>query len=128
MNTNPFFQYQARLVEVIDGDTLDLELDLGFQMTHHARVRLVGADTHEVYGVDADSEEAEKGRTEAAFVAEWLKMAERGYEGEDEWFLIASTLRDRTGKYGRYLADVFRRDTGASLTNAILTEFPEVAD
>lgn len=123
---DPFFTYRGRVEDVIDGDTLDLVIDCGFGHHFHARVRLVGVDTHEIYGVKHSSEEYDLGRAEAAFVSEWLRMASEGYDGS--WPLVVGTLRDRTGKYGRYLAEVYRRDTGASLTDAILTEFPSVAD
>jgi len=125
---NPFFTYRASCKGVIDGDTIDLEIDLGFRMCHNARVRLAGVDTHEVHGVSHDSEEFEMGEAESAFVKEWMHLAQQGYEGGDEFPLLVSTVQDRTGKYGRYLADIYRRDTGASLTDDILKEFPSVAD
>lgn len=125
-STSPFFTYRAQLDTVVDGDTLDLVLDCGFRIRHHARVRLVGVDTHEIYGVGNDSDEAIMGRAEAVFVEEWLQESRVAHDGE--WPLIATTIRDRTGKYGRYLADVYRRDTRASLTDALRDEFPEVAD
>ena len=41
------FQYQATVVNVVDGDTLDVTIDLGFRMTTTQRVRLYGLDTPE---------------------------------------------------------------------------------
>jgi len=125
---NPYFTYRANVDEVIDGDTVDMNIDLGFRMTHSARVRILGVDTHEIYGVEHSSEEYNRGRQEAAFVKDWFRMVEEEYEGSDQWPLLVSTLKDRTGKYGRYLANIHRRDTGESLTDAILSEYPEVAD
>ena len=41
------FQYYARGVEVIDGDTIDAEIDLGFDISHKIRIRLHGINTPE---------------------------------------------------------------------------------
>ena len=40
-------QFQARVKRVVDGDTLDLDIDLGFHITLRERVRLMGIDTPE---------------------------------------------------------------------------------
>jgi len=124
---NPFFTYRARCDEVIDGDTIDIQIDLGFRMHHSARVRLAGVDTHEVYGVDHDSREYERGHSESQFVKEWVRLAEENYQGGDGWPLLVSTVQDETGKYGRYLADLYRRDTGEYLTDALLAEFDDIS-
>jgi micrococcal nuclease len=41
------FTYRASLDRVIDGDTVDLHIDLGFRLTAHMRIRLTGVDTPE---------------------------------------------------------------------------------
>jgi micrococcal nuclease len=123
--SSPFFTYRGRVDEVIDGDTYDLVLDCGFGSYYHTRVRLAGVDTHETYGVSHDSEEYEKGRAEARFVKEWLSSAADGHDGE--WPLVVGTIRDSTGKYGRYLAEVYRRDTGEQLKDVLLDEFDGIS-
>lgn len=56
------FVYQAKCVDVVDGDTIDLDIDLGFSMIRSStRIRLKGVDTHEIFFVDNDSEEYKKG-------------------------------------------------------------------
>lgn len=124
---NPFFTYRARLDRVIDGDTIDIHLDLGFRMRHSARVRLAGVDTHEVYGVDHESEEYQRGKTESLFVAEWFRITHESHDAEDDWPLLVSTMNDETGKYGRYIAEIYRRDTGESLSDALKSEFDDIA-
>lgn len=121
-----YFVYRARDASAIDGDTVDATLDLGFGMYHRCRVRLVGVDTHEIYGVEHGSEEFDQGRIEAQWVKDWLDDAADQYDGG--WPLAVSTLRDRTGKYGRYLAEIYRRDTGEGLTMALLNQFDDIAD
>lgn len=120
------YTYRAACLNVVDGDTLDLRIDCGFGISHTVRVRLVGVDTHEVYGVKKGSVEFDKGRLESLFVQNWLQSADE--EQATEWPFVVTTLRDRTGKFGRYLAEVSRRDSGECLNDALRIEFPEVAD
>lgn len=120
--------YRARTERVVDGDTLDLVLDLGFGVElrpPHSRVRLGGVDTAEVYGVDRDSEEYELGLEHARFVEDWIDEAVG--EFPRPWPLLVKTYDDdSTGKYGRFAADVFRRSDGACLSADLVEQFPDV--
>ena len=57
----PCYRYRARLERVVDGDTIDVLIELGFYVTLRERVRLEGIDTPEIYRVPKDSEEYKKG-------------------------------------------------------------------
>jgi len=116
------YEYQARCVEVVDGDTQDVVVDLGFHLQRQIRLRLLGVDTHETYGVDHDSEEYRRGKRETEFVAEWLETAAEAYDGE--WPLIVRT--EKKGKYGRYLATIERRADDAVLNETLRREFDGV--
>lgn len=89
MTVMPSFDYSVSVLRVIDGDTVDLLVDLGFRLQATLRFRLLGVDT---------PERDEPGWSDASlFTATWLK--ER-----------AGTLRARTYKadsFGRWLADVY---------------------
>lgn len=90
------FEYRARILRVIDGDTVEAEIDLGFQVSLTATLRLAGIDTPEVRGP-----EQIEGRAATAYLELLLdKLA--GPERE----VSVHTRRDRTGKYGRYLAEL----------------------
>lgn len=103
--------YPATTHRIVDGDTIVFMLDLGFNITKRAEVRLLGVDTAETYGVSHDSVEYETGKRHEAFVREWLRDAE------------SLTVRtDEQGKYGRWLGEVFD-ERGASLNDALLDEF-----
>lgn len=123
------YEYQARCVHVVDGDTIDVDVDLGFHLRREIRLRLRGVDTHETYGVDHDSEEYRRGKREAEFVRDWLPSID---EDEDEspqrdherWPLIVRT--EKKGKYGRYLATIERRMDGAVLNDALRETFDGV--
>lgn len=109
---------------VVDGDTLDVVIDHGMCVLSRTRLRLVGVDTAEVYGVAADSEEFAAGLDHSEFVHDWLTTAATG---EETWPLTVRTYRDRTGKYGRFLTDVVRRRDGADLARAIRRAYPSTA-
>lgn len=113
------WEYQCRVENVVDGDTLDLLVDTGFRQRYAARVRLTGVDTAEVYGVSKDSEEYADGIEHAEFVDEWVADS-----GSAEWPFIVRTRT--TGKYGRWLATLERKTDGEVLNEALIVEFPEV--
>jgi len=115
-------EYQARCVEVIDGDTQDVIVDLGFHIQRRIRLRLAGVDTHETYGVAHDSQEYRRGKRESEFVEAWFDDATDAHGGE--WPLVVRT--DKTGKYGRYLATIERRSDGAVLNDALRETFDGV--
>ena len=95
MTTKTYITRLACVARVVDGDTLDLDLDLGFSITLRQRVRLIGLDAPEVRTRDA----AEKARGLQAqrFVVEWLQRP---------GLVWVRTTKD--DKYGRMLADLYR--------------------
>lgn len=106
--TGNLYHYRVlRVLRVVDGDTLDLELDLGFSLRLKQRVRLVGVDAAETRTLDLA--EKERGLSAKAFVAEWV---------ERNAPLIARTSKD--DKYGRMLADLIAPD-GTSLCSLLLS-------
>ena len=109
------WEYRANAVHVVDGDTIDVEVDLGFYITREVRLRLADVDTHETYGVSHDSEEYRKGKRETEFVGEWID------EATGEYPLIVRT--EKKGKYGRYIARVERAEDGEVLNDILLDTF-----
>lgn len=95
------YTYNGIVTNVVDGDTIDVDVDLGFHITNQIRVRLVGVDTPEIFGVKKDSEEYAEGMKAKEFVEQWLlKTANE---------IILRTEKDRTGKYGRWLGTIFMK-------------------
>ena len=121
----PDFSFDGQVTRVVDGDTCDVRLDLGFDIRHTVRLRLKDVDTHETYGVEKTSKEFEMGKEEQAFVEAWLSDA-REYDGE--WPLTIETESARAGIYGRYTATIERKIDGASLTEDLVDEYPDVND
>ena len=90
------YTYNAELIEVIDGDTVDLKVDLGFDTSIAIRVRLSGIDTPEIRTTNLA--EKERGLKAKDFVKEMFVK----YENK----CIIQTTKDKKEKYGRYLATV----------------------
>lgn len=116
------WQYRADVERVVDGDTIDLRIDLGFGVLltgDEARIRLLDIDTGEIYGSSRDSDEYTAGQLHKAFVEDWLAQA-----GEQEWPVLIETRKDdERGKYGRWLAVIHRRTDGAILNEDLVEEF-----
>ena len=99
------YVYAARCVQVIDGDTLDLDIDLGMYFRVTKRVRLKGIDTPELRGKDKDR--AVAARTEVTI---WT----------DDVELLIRTELDKADKYGRMLADVWVDGLATSLSDHLV--------
>jgi micrococcal nuclease len=94
------YWYRGVVIKVVDGDTVDVEIDLGMNIYTRQRLRLSGVNTPEIFGVKEESEEYARGMQAKIFVEERLL-------NKTVWF---HTLKDKTGKYGRYLAEIYFQD------------------
>ena len=95
------YQYQAQIQKVVDGDTYEIDIDLGLKVwARKEKVRLYGVDTPEVYGVKKDSEEYKLGKQASDFAKSIIKKG--------DWSIV-ETMKDAKGKYGRYLAVLYIR-------------------
>lgn len=103
------YQYWAQVDRIVDGDTLDLSMSLGFNLTVAERVRLVAVDTPEVFGVPAVSASYRAGQEAVQFV--------RDFCPESSW-VEARIYVGRREKYGRWLGEIFV--DGASLNVQLL--------
>lgn len=97
------YTYRAACLRVVDGDTVDLDIDQGLHQHAHERVRLYGIDAPEVYGVAKDSEEYRLGMLAK-------ERLEQLIVGKKLWI---ETHRDKTEKYGRYLAVIWTEIDGS---------------
>lgn len=83
------YLYKAIICDVYDGDTVTAEIDLGFDIKMKRKLRLMGINAPEVRG-----KERELG----------LKSRDRLRELVLDKQVVVQTVKDKTGKYGRYLA------------------------
>jgi micrococcal nuclease len=106
----------TKINRVVDGDTIDVTIDLGFDLYKKERVRVAGIDTPEkrtrdkeekVLGIDATN---------------WLKeRLEAAIKGDDE-LTIRTELVGGVGKYGRLLGWLYIGDTETSLNELMISE------
>lgn len=86
------YHYKATVVSVYDGDTITVDVDLGFHTTMRMAVRLARINAPEVKG-----EHRQAGLTAAEALRQWLPVGQQVY---------LKTYKDGREKFGRYLADV----------------------
>jgi micrococcal nuclease len=87
------YEYSAKVIRIIDGDTIELDIDLGFTLHIHQRCRLYGIDAPEVR--TRDLEEKERGMKAKFWITHQLLNKE----------VKVKTYKD--DKYGRMLAEIF---------------------
>ena len=90
------YEYKCEVTRVVDGDTVDCVLDLGFSILHKCRVRLYGIDTPESRTRDLD--EKARGKLASKFLQDSI---DNGKE-----IVLRSELKDSKGKYGRVLGSI----------------------
>ena len=111
--------YNFRVIKinrVVDGDTIDVTIDLGFDLYKKERVRVAGVDTPEkrtknleekALGIDATG---------------WLKAKlEETIKGDEE-LIVRTELKGGVGKYGRLLGWLYVGDSDLSLNEQMITE------
>jgi micrococcal nuclease len=102
------YQYNAVIRKVVDGDTVEIDIDLGLSAwVHNEKIRLYGIDTPEVYGVKKGSTEWERGNLASEFVKKYLIENDQA---------IIETIKDKKEKYGRYLALIYIKIDQSILT------------
>ena len=104
--------YNFRVVKidkVVDGDTIDVTIDLGFDLYKKERVRIAGVDTPEKR--TRDLEEKALG-LDATY---WMKKQLEDTIAGDEELIIRTELKGGTGKYGRLLGGLYVGEDNVSL-------------
>lgn len=104
-----FIYRVSSLEKVVDGDTIDVSIDLGFDVCTKQRVRLLGIDTPE--SRTRDLEEKKFGLLSKKKLKEWcLKAVES--EKDDIEIQLRCPEADSRGKFGRILAEVWVSEDG----------------
>ena len=111
--------YNFRVVsidKVVDGDTIDVTIDLGFDLSKKERVRVAGIDTPEKR--TRNLEEKALGLDATAWIKEHLEGAING----DDDLIIRTELDGGVGKYGRLLGWIYIGDATVSLNEKMIDE------
>jgi len=111
-NKDPYVYRIKTISKVVDGDTIDADIDLGFDISLTKRIRLAGIDTPE-------SRTSDKYEKQLGLEAkDWLKH--RLEDARD--ILIKTELPDSTEKYGRIIGHLYINGEEVSLNNQMISE------
>ena len=109
---DPYIYRIKSVGRVVDGDTIDADIDLGFDISLTKRIRLAGIDTPESRTKDLKEKEL------GIDAKNWLKH--RLEDAND--IIIRTELPDSTEKYGRIIGHLYINGEDASLNNQMITE------
>jgi micrococcal nuclease len=107
------YEYRVKKVlKIVDGDTIDVDIDLGFSISFTQRVRLAGIDTPE--SRTRDLKEKALGLESKEYLKDLLEGAED--------IIIQTEKPDSTEKYGRILGWLFINDDEVSLNEKMISD------
>ena len=107
----------TKIVKVLDGDTIDVLIDLGFDLFKKERVRIAGVDTPEKRTRDLEE------KALGIDATNWLKKKlEDTIAGDGDELTIRTELVGGTGKYGRLLGWLYINEDALSLNEQMITE------
>ena len=109
---DPYIYRIRTISKVVDGDTIDADIDLGFDISLSKRIRLAGIDTPESRTTNV------KEKAMGLESKEWLKKTLEGAKD----ILIKTELPDSTEKYGRIIGHLFINGQETSLNNQMIEE------
>ena len=92
------YYYKIEILRVVDGDTVDVRIDLGFNVWHKCRVRLMGINAPE--SRTRDKEEKKRGLAAKQWLINTLESAQADIEMKSYG----------SGKYGRILGEIYIND------------------
>jgi micrococcal nuclease len=95
------YQYRCSIIRIVDGDTLHLDVELGFDVRRQ--------DSFRLYGINAPEMSTEEGKTAKAWLEDQLKGG----------LTMVTTHKDQREKYGRYLATLW---VGSTNVNEAMVE------
>ena len=107
------YEYKCEITRVVDGDTVDAEIDLGFDIVYKSRVRLYGIDTPE--SRTSNKDEKARGKLAAKFLSDNILHADN---------IVIQTKLDKNGKFGRVLGVIVA--DGVDLNQALIDNYHAV--
>ena len=99
------YEYKCNITRVVDGDTVDAEIDCGFDIIYKSRIRLYGIDTPESRTRNLD--EKARGKLASQFIKDKIAEAK---------LVKVKTKLDKKGKFGRVLGSIIADDLDLNQT------------
>ncbi len=103
------YEYKAKVIRVIDGDTIEVMIDLGFEVFAKEKIRFARIDTPETHGVKKESAEYQAGMVATNFVIDWMNKCNHE--------IMLKTSKNTDGGFGRFLAEVYIVDKDGETEN-----------
>lgn len=97
------YEYNCEVKRIVDGDTVDVVIDLGFDIHYSSRVRLYGIDTPESRTRNKD--EKVRGLMSKEYLTDALSKGQ----------VVIKTHKDKKGKFGRVLGEMYVADKNINL-------------
>ena len=107
------YEYKCNVTRIVDGDTVDAEIDLGFDIVFKSRIRLYGIDTPE--SRTSNKDEKARGKLAAKFLSDSILHADN---------IVVQTKLDKKGKFGRVLGVIVADDV--DLNQALVDNYHAV--
>jgi micrococcal nuclease len=98
------YTFEGRVVKVVDGDTVDVELDLGFRITHTIRVRVCGPNGKMFNAPELRLEERERGIQAKNATVSYFDLTSSAVDGIG--LKVYVKTYKTTDKYGRWIAEI----------------------
>lgn len=112
-----FYRYKIQDVKIVDGDTVDLVLDLGFGTYVRDRFRLYGPEVDEKLGLNCPESNTTAGQEAKKFlISAIVRLLSSNIQ------LIAHTVKDRQEKFGRYLVVIKAENDPSINVNLMLVQ------
>ena len=105
--TKPPYIYRAKLINVVDGDTVDLAVDVGFRVSITDRFRLLGINAPEMHGTSSPAGKEAKAAL-ASMLAGVETLTIKTHKGQD--------------KYGRWLVEISTGDESQTVNDRMVRE------
>lgn len=103
-------KYKAKLIRIVDGDTIDAEIDVGFDVYVRKRIRLWGINAPETRSSDKD--EVRAGKETLRRLGEILALSNGEFE----------LITHGDGKFGRCLGEIFVKEHKESINRVLISE------
>lgn len=122
----PDYLYRADIESVVDGDTFDARIDLGFDTAIIETIRMRDIDTREISFVDTDTKEYKRGRVHFLAFEQWVAKTQCECADETEWpFYLYSHSYER-GMYGRVIGDIWSKHYAEWASRFLFDRFDDV--
>ena len=105
MSMGPSYQFPVVITRIVDGDTVDARIDMGFKIIYEERIRLLGIDTPESF--TSNKKEKVLGLAAKARIKELIASANVLPKKRGKKDIILKTSKHGKGKFGRILGEIW---------------------